>query len=140
VKILLDTNIVLDYALVRQPFYDLADRIFARIEQKQIIGYVSASTVSDLYYIIRKPRGKEWTLKFLQQLSDLCQIATINSETVKKALDNHYKDFEDDLQYYVAVYNNLDALVTRNCSDFPANALSILTPEQLLAKLEHGFY
>ena len=134
-KILLDTNIILDYALVRQPFYDLADRIFARIEQKQIIGYVSASTVSDLYYIMRKPRGKEWTLKFLKQLSNFCQIATIDSEMVNEALNRHYKDFEDDLQYYVAIYNNLDAIVTRNPEDFPANALKILTPEQLLKKL-----
>jgi predicted nucleic acid-binding protein len=135
VKILLDTNVILDYALVRKPFYDLADRIFARIEKKEIIGYVSASTMSDLYYIMRKPRGKEWTLAFLKQLSSICKIATIDSEIIKKALNKNYKDFEDDIQYYTAVKNNIDAIVTRNYEDFPANAIDILTPEQLLKKL-----
>ena len=71
-KVLIDTNIILDYALIRQPFYDLADRIFVLVEQKQIEAYVSASTFTDLFYILRKPRGKEWTLNFLQALARVC--------------------------------------------------------------------
>ena len=71
-KVIIDTNIILDYALIRQPFYGLADRIFVLVEQKQIEAYVSASTFTDLFYILRKPRGKEWTLNFLQALARVC--------------------------------------------------------------------
>ncbi len=131
-KILFDTNVILDYALIRQPFYDLADRIFVLIEQKQIEGYICASTFTDLFYILRKPRGKEWTLNFLGNLADLCQITSVDFAIVKEALTRHHKDFEDDIQYYSAVFINLDAIFTRNSNDFPVNSLHILTPEQLL--------
>ena len=110
-KVLIDTNIILDYALIRQPFYDLADGIFALIEQKQIEGYVSASTFSDLFYILRKPRGKKWTLDFLRDLANFCQIISINLEIIKEALSKPYKDFEDDIQYHSAVFHNLEAIV-----------------------------
>ena len=135
-RVLIDTNIILDYALIRQPFYNLADCIFVLIEQGQIEGCVNASTFTDLFYILRKPRGKEWTLSFLQRLASLCQIAPIDSLIIKEALNHHYKDFEDDVQFFTAVLNNLDAIVTRNPKDFPARTLSILTPEQLLQQLE----
>ena len=86
-KVLIDTNVILDYALIRQPFYDLADRIFALVEQKQIEGYICASTFTDLFYILRKPRGKEWTLDFLRKLANLCQITPVNFEdTIEREL------------------------------------------------------
>lgn len=134
-KVLIDTNVILDYALIRHPFYDLADSIFALIEQKQIEGYVGASTFSDLFYILRKPRGNKWTLDFLRGLANLCQIVPVNSAIIEKALNKPYKDFEDDIQYHSAVSHNLDALVTRNSNDFLVDSIRILTPEQLLAEL-----
>ena len=133
-KVLIDTNVILDYALIRQPFYDLADHIFVLIEQRQIKGYICASTFTDLFYILRKPRGKEWTLDFLGKLANLCQITSVDSTIVKEALTKHHKDFEDDIQYYSAVFSHLDAIVTRNPNDFPINSLQVLTPEQLLQK------
>lgn len=136
-KILIDTNIILDYALIRQPFYDLADRIFVLVEQEKIMGYVCASTFTDLFYIFRKPRGKEWTLAFLSELANLCHITSVDSVIIKEALTKHHKDFEDDIQYYSAVFANLDAIVTRNLSDFPNDSLRILSPEQLLQELSN---
>jgi predicted nucleic acid-binding protein len=138
VRVLIDTDIILDYALIRQPFYDLADCIFVLIEQGQIEGCVSASTFTDLFYILRKPRGKEWTLSFLQRLAGLCQIVPTDSSVIKEALNHHYKDFEDDVQFFTAVLNNLDAIVTRNSKDFPARSVSIMTPEQLLQQFENS--
>lgn len=135
-KVLIDTNVILDYALIRHPFYDLADSIFALVEQKQIEGYVGASTFSDLFYILRKPRNK-WTLDFLRGLANLCQIVPVNSAIIEKALNKPYKDFEDDIQYYSAVSYNLDALVTRNSNDFLVDSIRILTPEQLLQEFEN---
>ena len=123
---------ILDYALIRQPFYDLADRIFVLVEQRQIEGYICASTFTNLFYILRKPRGKKWTLDFLEKLANLCQITPVDSAIVREALAKHHKDFEDDIQYHSAVFNKLDAIVTRNPNDFPIDSLKIFTPEQLL--------
>ncbi|MBE9128863.1 MULTISPECIES: type II toxin-antitoxin system VapC family toxin [unclassified Coleofasciculus] len=134
-KVLLDTNIILDYALKREPFSRLADQIFILIEQKYLEGYVSASTFTDLFYILRKSRGKDWALQFLARLVQLCPIATVDANTVKAALTEHYKDFEDDIQYYAALQTQLEGIVTRNPTDFPEKDLRILTPEQLLQEL-----
>jgi predicted nucleic acid-binding protein len=78
VKVLIDTNILVDVALDRDPFFDQSEQIVRLAEQKQIEGYISASTFSDLYYIIRRVKGRDWTLQFLQQMSAICQIATVD--------------------------------------------------------------
>lgn len=132
-KIQIDTNIVIDYALIRQPFYDNADLIFSLIEHNKLEAYISATTFTDVFYILKKPRGKEWTLIFLQQLLSICKITTVDERIVKQALLDNYKDLEDDVQYYTALFNDLDAIVTRNPKDYPQNSkIVILTPEQLL--------
>ena len=61
-KVLLDTNIIVDNALERQPFLEASEQVLLLIEQGQVEGYVSASTFGDLYYIIRRVRGRDWTL------------------------------------------------------------------------------
>ncbi|WP_017294063.1 type II toxin-antitoxin system VapC family toxin [Geminocystis herdmanii] len=131
-KVLIDTNIVLDLALIRLPFYEEADEIFYLIEQGKIEGFISATTLTDIYYILRKQKGKEWTFQFLKRLTNLCKINPINEIIIIEALNNSYKDFEDDIQYYSAIINNLDVIVTRNIKDFPNNNLPILTPSQLI--------
>jgi predicted nucleic acid-binding protein len=77
VKVLLDTNIIVDDALQRQPFYEPSEQVLLLVEQSQIEGYISASTFSDLYYLVRKARGREWTGDYLRQLATFCQIAKI---------------------------------------------------------------
>ena len=101
--------------------------------RQQIEGYISASTVSDLYYIIRKVKGRALTLEFLQSITVFCPIAAVNQEVIDMALNTNFKDFEDSIQYNTALIHQLDAIVTRNPKDF-ANAinLQVLTPHQLI--------
>ena len=94
-KILLDTNVILDIAFERQPFYDESDRVFSFVEESRLEGYVSASTFSDLYYIIRKQRGREWTLRFLNRLASICEVATVDRSVISMALTANFSDFED---------------------------------------------
>ena len=70
-KVLLDTNIIVDVALERQPYLEDSEQVLLLVEQQQVEGYISASTFSDLYYIIRRGRGREWTLEFLKGVSYL---------------------------------------------------------------------
>lgn len=136
-KVLLDTNIIIDHALQRQPFWEASEQVLAAIEQKQIEGYISASTFSDLYYIIRRARGRDWTLTYLNHLVTFCQIATVNQAAIAMALTANFRDFEDAIQSATAVLNQLDAIVTRNPQDFPVVIPRILTPEQLIEELRH---
>jgi len=135
VKVLVDTNIIVDDALQRQPFYESSEQTLLLIEQGQVEGYISASTFSDLYYLIRKARGREWTRDYLRQLATFCQIATVDQAVISMALATNFRDFEDAIQYSTAVLNHLDVIVTRNSQDFPVINPRILTPEQLIAEI-----
>ncbi|MBW4571895.1 MAG: PIN domain-containing protein [Tolypothrix carrinoi HA7290-LM1] len=130
--VLLDTNVIVDVALERQPHFEASQQILLLVEQGQIEGYISASTFSDLYYIIRKSRGREWTTDFLNWLVTYCQIAIVNEAVIRMALTANFRDFEDAIQYSTAVVNQLDAIVTRNPQDFPVTTPRILTLEQLI--------
>jgi len=135
VKVLIDTNVIVDVALEREPFYAESDRILTFVEEGHIQGYISASTFSDLYYIIRRDKGRDWTLDFLRQLATFCQVATVDNSVISIALTCNFKDFEDAIQYSTAVINLIDAIVTRNPRDFPVNTPRIVTPNQLILEL-----
>jgi predicted nucleic acid-binding protein len=131
VSILLDTNIIIDVALERQPFFAESQSVLLMVEKKQIEGYVSASTIGDLYYIIRRYRGREWTREFLEWLVTFCKIATVDMTVIEIALAANFGDLEDAIQYSTAICNQIDIIVTRNPQDFPVTIPQILTPSQL---------
>ena len=137
-KILIDTNIIIDNALEREPFWNASEQVLSLIEKGTIAGYISASTFSDLYYIIRKARGRDWTLTYLKQLINFCQIATVNQAAIIIAFTTNFQDFEDSIQYSTSVVNKLDAIITRNTQDFPIVTPRIITPEQLIAELTNS--
>lgn len=134
-KVLLDTNIIVDDALEREPFWETSEQVLLLVEQGQVEGYISASTFSDLYYIIRKARGRNWTINYLRQLVTFCKVATVNQAAINMALAANFRDFEDAIQYSTARINNLDAIVTRNPQDFTVIIPRILTPQQLILEL-----
>ncbi|CCI07775.1 type II toxin-antitoxin system VapC family toxin [Microcystis aeruginosa] len=137
-KVLLDTNIIIDIALERQPYFTNSETVLAFVEQGQIEGYISASTISDLYYLIRKQKGRDLTIEFLQEILTFCQIATVNQAAIIMAFTTNFQDFEDSIQYSTAVVNKLDAIITGNPQDFPIVTPRIITPEQLIAELTNS--
>lgn len=131
-KVLLDTNIIIDVALDRDPFFADSERVVRFVELNQIEGYISATTFGDLYYVIRKARGKDWTLQFLQRMAMLCQIATVDQAVIERALNANFRDFEDAIQHSTEITNRLEAIVTRNSQDFPTGSIQIFTPAELI--------
>ncbi|KYC40754.1 twitching motility protein PilT [Scytonema hofmannii PCC 7110] len=131
-KVLLDTNIIVDVALEQEPFFTNSETVLSLVEQRQIQGYISASSFGDLFYIIRKQKGRDLAIEFLREIITFCQIATVESTTINMALTVNFRDFEDAIQYSTAVLNHLDAIITRNPSDFPVTVPRIITPEQLI--------
>ncbi len=134
-KVLLDTNVIVDVALERQPYFGDSEAVLLFAEQGQVEGYISASTFSDLYYIIRREKGRDLTLEFLREISNFCRVATVNEAAIAMALTANFRDFEDAIQYSTAVVNQLDAIVTRNPQDFPITIPQIITPELLIQEL-----
>lgn len=135
-KVLIDTNVVLDMALQRQPFADASTKVLFFAQTQRFRGYVSASVISDIYYILRKSLGHAASLDFLRHLVVLCEVAAVKQTVIETALVSDFQDFEDSIQNCIAVESGLDAIVTRNAKDFAKSSLEILTPEQLIQILE----
>jgi predicted nucleic acid-binding protein len=138
VKVLLDTNIIVDVALERQPFVENSEIVISLVEQGQIEGYISASSFGDLYYIIRREKGRDLALEFLREIVTVCQVATVDMTAINMALAANFRDFEDAIQNSTAVVNQLDAIVTRNPQDFPVTTPRIMTPNQLIQELTNS--
>ena len=132
IKALLDTNIILDIALKRRHFYNDAANIFNMFYQGKVHLYVSASAVTDIFYILRKDGGKEKALHFLSKLVQIVDIATVDQSIIVNALALGWSDFEDAVHACVAQRNKIDIIVTRNTKDYGQSNLKIFSSADFL--------
>lgn len=91
-KVLLDTNIILDFILKREPFYINAEKILKYSFENTIQSYISATTITDIYYIVKKQKNKDEALDFLNNLIDFVSISDVNREVVINSLNSNFKD------------------------------------------------
>ncbi len=131
-NVLIDTNVVIDVTQEREPFLLKSEQVMILAAQGRLNAYVSASTVSDIYYLTRRAKGHEWAISFLRNLFTFCQIATVDFLVIQRALASDFKDFEDAIQWATALQNDCQAIVTRNPQDYPVETPQILVPEQLI--------
>ncbi len=133
-KILLDTNIILDIALERREFYDISKELLLKINQLNIPVFVSATTVTDIYYILKKSKGHQLTISFLKNLFDFIGIAGVSNEIIFSALNSELTDFEDAVQIECASQNDINIIVTRNINDFKKSKLEVFTPIEFIGQ------
>ena len=132
-KILIDTNIVLDVMLKREPFYELSLQILGLTKKDDIAEYVSASAITDIYYLAyRQLRDKGKVKKLMKELLTVVSVASVSEQEIENALSLEWTDFEDSVQYSVAYLQEMDGIVTRNPSDYKEAKIKIWTPEELL--------
>jgi predicted nucleic acid-binding protein len=134
-KILIDTDILLDFYFDRQPFSHDTAEILLRCEEKLIEGYVTPVIISNLYYILRKTASHEKVLMQLSNLLEIINISQIPKEVILEAINSEFKDFEDALQNFSAENENINILVTRNIKDYKKSRLTIATPTIYLNSL-----
>lgn len=134
-KILIDTNVVLDLLLEREPFVETAIVLFDQIEQGKLEGYIAATTITNIFYIIRKTEGREVALDAIHRLLIGLRFCAIDRQTIETALNLGLKDFEDSIQLACATLNQLDGIVTRDRQDFIGSNLPIYSPTELLNQL-----
>lgn len=134
-KILIDTNIVLDLLLEREPFVENAIALFEHIEQGKLEGYIAATTITNIFYIIRKTESREVAIDAINRLLIGTQFCAVDRQTVETALSIGLKDFEDSIQLACATLSQLDAIVTRDRKDFIGSNLPIYSPTELLNQL-----
>ena len=115
--------------------------LFKIAQQKSIHLFITSTTVTDLYYIIRKDKGKETALSFLEDLLQFVDVASVDKQIILLALLSEMPDFEDAIKAYSAMQETITTIVTRNEKDFTQSGLNIHNPEsfiKLLQKIDGG--
>lgn len=135
-RVLVDTNIMLDALLEREPFVRDARTLLAAIDSGQIVGYVTATTLTNIFYIVRKQtKSIERASLAVSATLTAMQICPVNREILEVAIASNLRDFEDAVQLACAIAENLEAIITRNPQDFINVTLPILSVSELLSNL-----
>lgn len=135
-KILLDTNVVLDLLLDREPFAEQAAAIFARIERSETEAFLCATTVTTIDYLLKQSFSRTKAKKSLQQLLELFEIAPVNRPVIEEALQGKMDDFEDAVLACSANLVGALAIITRNTKDFRYSPVKALDPQEFLTAIE----
>lgn len=132
-KVLIDTNIIVDFIIKREPFFSASDKIVNLCIDKKIIGYMAAHSVSNIFYILRKNIPSDKRRRILIDLCNIFTVASIDSSKIINALENeNFSDFEDCLQDECAYCADADFIITRNIKDFSDSRIKAIIPEDFI--------
>ena len=135
---LIDTNVVLDYAEKREGFFEVAEKMFSQMWQGLFIGFVSASAVTDIYFLLKKRyKDSEIAISLLKVLLDALDVLAVNRETIETAIESGMNDFEDAVQAVAVKDFGIDIVVTRDKEGFRNSGLWVYSPEKFLEMLEN---
>ena len=129
-RILIDTNVIVDYILKRENFFEHAAKVVALCDSGKVIGAVSSQSVADTFYILRKDFSATMRKAFLLELCDIFHVEAVDEIKILLALaDETFTNFEDCLQVQCAKSFRADYIITRNVKDFAASEIPAVTPE-----------
>lgn len=132
-RVLVDTNVVLDVLLDRRPFAEAATQVFALAEESRIEGFLCATTVTTVDYLLGQALPPKEARAALQRLLDLFEIAPVNRPVLEQALRSGISDFEDAVIEQSARLVSADAITTRNLTDFEKSSVTAFDPPELLS-------
>ena len=135
-RLIVDTNVVLDVLLDRRPFVEPAARLFALIERSKIEASVCAATLTTVHYLLTQSLSREEGRRALQGLLELFEIAPVNRPVLEGALQSKIEDYEDAVLEQAGRLVGADAIVTRNTKDFRKSSIKALDPVELLLAVE----
>ena len=134
-KVFLDTNVVIDFYQRREPFFAESQAIVQMAFEKQITLVVSATTMINAFYILRKYYDADTLYDKMRSLFLLANVSDITSEILAGALAEQWGDFEDCVQYLSATNIEADVIVTRNVKDYTSTSIPVMTPTEFLDRV-----
>ena len=133
-KLLIDTNVIIDVLIKRAEFYENSRGVLKLCESKKVTGYITSSSVTDIFYIVRKAlKDIDATYKVMGALLDIVGVLSVSGADVQRAFALRAKDFEDCLMSESAKTNKCSGIVTRNAKDFEEFGVELYSPDELLA-------
>ncbi|MCK4447024.1 MAG: PIN domain-containing protein [Candidatus Marinimicrobia bacterium] len=130
-KILFDTNVILDVLLLREPFHQAATLLMTEVEKRNLEGYICPTTITTISYLISKVKGATEAKRLIQNLLNIFELTSLNKLIFESALTIKIIDYEDAVLHESALRSDVDGIVTRNTKDFKNASIKIFDPEEL---------
>ena len=135
-KVLIDTNILIDFILTREPYAFDAEKILFLCKSQKITGCVASHSIMNIFYILRKEYTPKERRTILLNLSKILEVIEIDGHKIENALKNEkFSDMEDCLQVECAISSKCDYIITRNTKDFKESNVSPIEPNEFLKKI-----
>ena len=131
-RVFLDTDIIFDMFLERHPYYVSSMLVFEMAHKRRVELYVSSVCFTNLFYIMRKKYPFNRTMSYLKKLIKVSTVLSVDKGIIDSAIESGFNDFEDAVQYYTALNNNIEVILTRNISDYKKDDIPVMTAEQFL--------
>lgn len=132
---LIDTNVIVDVLTGREPFHADSSLVLDSAERGEFVAWICATTVTTVFYLVRRHLGAEATVERIKDLTAICAVAPVNRSVIDFALNSRFGDFEDAVLHHSAVLVGADCLVTRNEADFRESSLVVYSPAQFLSAM-----
>ena len=136
IRVLFDTDVVLDLVLDRAPFAEDAATIFEMHERSSVDGFISGITLVNVFYVTRKSKGMAGARRAVEELLATLNICPLDQSVLEDAQRLAFTDYEDAVQHACATAAGLDAIVTRNLDDYKNAALPVFAPTDFLTHLK----
>ncbi|MCQ2595793.1 MAG: PIN domain-containing protein [Treponemataceae bacterium] len=127
-----DSDVILDVLEKREPFYDYSAQILTLGDEKKVQLFTTSLVIANVYYIMRKHLGIQKAKENLRKLRIIVNVMSVNEKEVDLALNSELSDFEDALQYFTALNNKIDFIITRNTKDYKNPKLIVQTPQEYI--------
>lgn len=138
-KLFVDSDVVIDFFTDREPYANPASELFELNEQRKVKLYLSAVSINNIYYIVRKFLGHKKTLEVVESLTEMTEIVGTTKKEIIQALKNDFTDLEDSVQYSSALtIKDLDVIITRNIKDYRSSSIAVMTPLNFLKLKENN--
>jgi predicted nucleic acid-binding protein len=135
-KIYFDNDVILDVSIKRE--MDITDsvKLLNFVEDGEYKGFTSSVIFTNTYYIQRKLKDHDTAIHFLKKLRLIVTVLNVDDLIIQKALESGWNDFEDAAQYFTAIHNKIDFIITRNTEDYKKSIIPIYTPTEFLNMIE----
>ena len=135
-SVLIDIDVILDVRTKREPFFAPAANLWAEVENRNIRAHLASHTITTLFYLMKRAKGKRLAKAAIRDLMEVFEIAPVDKKTLLLALESEFTDFEDAVQFAAAKKINADFIITRNIRDFKKSDIPVTSPDLYLATLK----
>ena len=131
-KVFVDTDIIYDLLAKRDPFYLAAARLFTLADEGKVQIFISALSLVNIHYLISKQQTEDEAKQILRKFKVLVHVNPLNEKLIDLALNSEFSDFEDAIQYFSALQNDIEVLLTRNLKDYKKAQILVLTAQDFI--------